>query len=136
MIVTIIIIDMRNNQKYSPLTLSQSSISTRIVVRSIHGPPSWILSFHKGSALIGRINTALAASPADEDKLRQLKLSLTDKLQVLNILDDDIVDATPEDKLAREIEQADEAREEIHLALPCPDLLSIVQWYYLLLSQL
>ena len=74
---------------------------------------------HKGSAtkLIGRINTALAASPADEDKLRQLKLSLTDKLQVLKILDDDIVDATPEDELAREIEQADEAREEIHLAL-------------------
>ena len=68
--------------------------------------------------------------------LRQLKLSLTDKLQVLNILDDDIVDATPKDKLAREIEQADEDREEIHLALPCPDLLSIVQWYYLLLSQL
>ena len=74
---------------------------------------------HKGSAtkLIGRINTALAASPADEDKLRQLKLSLTDKLQVLKILDDDIVEATPEDELAREIEQADEAREEIHLAL-------------------
>ena len=74
---------------------------------------------HRGSAtkLIGRINTALAASPADEDKLRQLQLSLTDKLQVLKILDDDIVDSTPEDELAREIEQADEAREEIHLAL-------------------
>ena len=72
---------------------------------------------HRGSAtkLIGRINTALSASPTDEDKLRQLQLSLTDKLlQVLKVLDDDIVDVTPEDEVAREIEQADKAREEIH----------------------
>ena len=75
---------------------------------------------HRGSTtrLITRVNAALTSTSIDEDKLTQLKFSINDKLQVLKLLNDKIAEAiTDEDQLAREIESADEAKEDIYLAL-------------------
>ena len=53
----------------------------------------------------------------DRHRLKLLKQSLTDKLATLAKLDDDIMELTGEDDLETEVEQADEIRDKISLAI-------------------
>ena len=64
---------------------------------------------HRASAtrLLNQVDDgALAATPTDNDKLAQLKLSLHEKLETLKQLDSEVVDLTPEEGLDEEKEQA------------------------------
>ena len=56
---------------------------------------------HRVSAtcLLNQVDGALAATPTDNDKLAQLKLSLHEKLETLKQLDSDL---TPEEGLEEE----------------------------------
>ena len=56
----------------------------------------------------------LAASPAEDDKLVSLKRSLSEKLDTIKKLDSEILDATPDDQIDGEIDQADQVMEKIH----------------------
>ena len=71
------------------------------------------------SRLLSSVNEELAASPIDEDKIAQLRMSLGEKLKVLReTIDEEILGMTSEEgDLDREIEQADVIKEEVHLAL-------------------
>ncbi len=77
---------------------------------------------HRASATrlvrqVGSILEAAATTPPDGDRLTQLKLILTDKLETLKRLDSEIVELTPEDGLVEEIEQADGYKEDVYRAL-------------------
>ena len=50
-------------------------------------------------------------------RLKQLKQSLTNKLTVLATLDDELIGLVEDDDLEAEVEQADETREKIDLAI-------------------
>ncbi len=58
-----------------------------------------------------------ATSYGDMLKLRQLKQSLTNKLNVLAGLDDEVLELTEETELEGEVEQADLIRERIDFAI-------------------
>lgn len=49
--------------------------------------------------------------------MKQLKQSLTDKLQVLSKLDEELIDLVRDEQLEQEVEQADLIRERISLAI-------------------
>ena len=74
---------------------------------------------HRASAtrLLNQIDAILAEREPDGDKLALLKLSLKEKLETLKLLDSEIVELTPEEELVREIEQADEYKENVYRAL-------------------
>ena len=72
---------------------------------------------HRASAtrFINQIDGAVESS--DARRLRQLKQSLADKLTVLCKLDDELIELVEEDELDAEMEQADEIRGRIGLAI-------------------
>lgn len=78
---------------------------------------------HRASAtrLLNQVDGALAATPTDNDKLAQLKLSLHEKLDTLKQLDSEVVDLTPEEGLDEEIEQADGYKDNVYRALTMID---------------
>ena len=78
---------------------------------------------HQASAtrLLNQVDGALAATPTDNDKLAQLKLSLHEKLETLKQLDSEVVDLTPEEGLDEEIEQADGYKDNVYRALTMID---------------
>ena len=65
----------------------------------------------------------------DRHRLKLLKQSLTDKLAMLAKLDDDIMELTGEDDLETEVEQADEIRDKISLAILKMPLHHMIQLY-------
>jgi len=71
---------------------------------------------HRSSATrsINQIDAAIESN--DARQLRQLKQSLANKLTVLAKLDDEVIELM-EDDLEAEVEQADEVRERIDLAI-------------------
>ena len=75
---------------------------------------------HKASAtkLLHQINGATTAPSPDTANLRSLRMSLTEKIETLKLLDGEIVDLI-DDKgaLASEIEQADEFRASLYSAM-------------------
>ena len=72
---------------------------------------------HRASATksVNQIEDAIESH--DRHRLKLLKQSLTDKLATLAKLDDDIMELTGEDDLETEVEQADEIRDKISLAI-------------------
>lgn len=72
---------------------------------------------HRSSATrsINQIDAAIESN--DARRLRQLKQSLANKLTVLAKLDDEVIELMEEDDLEAEVEQADEVRERIDLAI-------------------
>jgi len=74
---------------------------------------------HRASAtkIIGKIEDVLAVDPPNVERLSQLKLTLTEKLGVLKLLDAEVLDMMEEELLVEEIEQSDEFREGIHTAM-------------------
>ena len=54
---------------------------------------------------------------ADEIKIKQHKLTLEERLQALQKLDDQILELTDDDSIANEIEEAGNFREEVHETL-------------------
>ena len=56
---------------------------------------------------IGKAEELLASGDPNEDKLQQLKLTLTEKLEVMKNLDAEILDMVKETDIAEEIAQAD-----------------------------
>ena len=77
---------------------------------------------HRGSTtrILNKVDSLLtgeAGSALDLAKLAQLKLTLTEKLETLRRLDQEILDLTKEDGLEDEIEQADSYKEGVYAAL-------------------
>lgn len=74
---------------------------------------------HRGSATkaIGRAEAQLSSTVPDVDKLSQLKLTLSEKLETLKILDTEILDMVDEGDMVNEIEQADEFKEGVYAIL-------------------
>ena len=77
---------------------------------------------HRGSVtkLIKQVEEAIAAAPTtriDTLKLSQLKMSLTEKLDTIKHLDDEILGLIEEEAVAGEIEQSDELKENIYTAI-------------------
>ena len=72
---------------------------------------------HRASAtrLMNQIDGAIVS--ADVRRLKQLKQSLTNKLTVLVRLDDELIGLVEDDDLEAKVEQADETREKIDLAI-------------------
>ena len=72
-----------------------------------------VLIGHRASATkaIGRAEDLLAPEKPDLDKLSQLKLTLSEKLETLKSLDSEILDMVKEDDVAEETEQADGFKE-------------------------
>ena len=70
---------------------------------------------HRGSTtkLIGRADDLLSSARPDVDKLSQLKLTLTEKLEVLKLLDGEILDKVEEKDVADEIDHSDGFKEGI-----------------------
>ena len=85
-----------------------------IALRTKKGNVRWA---HRASAtrLINQIDGAIES--ADVRRLKQLKQSLTNKLTVLARLDDELIGLVEDDDLEAEVEQADETREKIDLAI-------------------
>ena len=59
----------------------------------------------------------LGVDTPDMDKLPQLKLTLTEKLEVLRLLDREVLDLVEEEVVAEEIELSNEFKESIYAAL-------------------
>ena len=78
---------------------------------------------HRASAtrLLNQVDSALAATPTDNDTLAQLKLSLHEKLETLKQQDSEVVDLTPEERLDEDIEQAEDYKDNVHRALTMID---------------
>ena len=74
---------------------------------------------HRGSAtrILSQVDAALADGTVSVDKLAQLKLCLTEKLDTLKLLDGEIIGLTEEKDLADEIEQSDGYKESVYGAL-------------------
>ena len=72
---------------------------------------------HRGAVtrLINQIDEALLA--ADTGKLKQLRQSLKNKIDVLSKLDEELLLSVGEEELDYEIEQADIVRERAELAI-------------------
>ena len=72
---------------------------------------------HRGSAT--RLTTQLEhiLDSGDTRQMKQLRQSLTDKLQVLTKLDGELIELVQDDQLEEEVEQVDLVRERITLAL-------------------
>ena len=66
---------------------------------------------------IGRADELLASGVPNEDKLLQLKLALSEKLEVLKNLDAEILDMIKEEDIADEIAQADGYKDEVYATL-------------------
>lgn len=83
------------------------------------GKKKRIRAGHRSSTtrLLSEVDTAIGASPLEDDKLSQLKLCLDEKLQTLKQLDAEIVELVPEEELEAEITGADECKERIFSAL-------------------
>ena len=79
-------------------------------------PRKKIRAGHRASAtrLLNQTDAILADAHPDSDRLALLKLSLTEKLETLKLLDSEIVELIPEEELVREIEQADEYKENVY----------------------
>ena len=73
---------------------------------------------HRGSAVrvVNQVDEIVGGGP-DLAKLAQLKLSLTEKLETLNRLDQEILELTEEDNISTEIEQADTFKDRIYTSL-------------------
>ena len=73
---------------------------------------------HRASTtrMLGQITTALEGSP-NRDQLALLKLTLNEKLDTLNRLDSKILNVTADEDLDDEIQQSDEYKERIYIAL-------------------
>jgi hypothetical protein len=67
--------------------------------------------------LLNQIDAILGDTHPDSDRLALLKLSLKEKLETLKLLVSEIVELTPEEGLVKEIEQADEYKENVYRAL-------------------
>ena len=79
-----------------------------------------IRSGHRGSVTktTAQVYEALEDVEANMSKLKQMKTTLQEKLDILQKLDDEIIDLIDnDDELEGEIERADSFRERIHLAL-------------------
>ena len=63
--------------------------------------------------MIGRCKTLLTKDPLDRTTLLQLKMNLQEKLDILKRLDEEILGAVEEDRVAEEIELADDFCEGI-----------------------
>ena len=74
---------------------------------------------HRASAMkaIGWVEDLLAPEKPNLDKLSQLKLMLSENLEMLKTLDVKILDMVKEDDLADEIEQADGFKEGVYAIL-------------------
>ena len=91
------------------------------------GGPDGMAGLAKKSIRKGRIGSAVrVVNQVDEivgeggpdlAKLAQLKLSLTEKLETLNRLDQEILELTEEDNISTEIEQADTFKDRIYTSL-------------------
>lgn len=82
-------------------------------------PRKKIRAGHRASAtrLLNQIDAALGEDLPNADHLTLLKMSLKEKLDTLRSLDSEIVELIPEEELVKEIEQADEYKENVYLAL-------------------
>ena len=74
---------------------------------------------HRGSAtkVIGRAEDLLALEKPDIDGLSQVKLTLSEKLEVLKTLDAEILVLVEEGDMAEEIDQADEFKEKMYAVI-------------------
>ena len=72
---------------------------------------------HRGSATRLTAQLEHILDSGDTRQMKQLRQSLTDKLQVLTKLDGELVELVQDDQLEEEVEQADLVRERITLAL-------------------
>ena len=74
---------------------------------------------HRGSATkaIRRTEDLLSSDNPDADKLSQLKLTLSEKLDVLKLLDGEILDMVEEDQVGDEIDQSDGFKEGVYTCL-------------------
>ena len=72
---------------------------------------------HRGSVTIGRAEDLLALEKPDIDRLSQVKLTLSEKLEVLKTLDAEILDLVEEGDMAEEIDQADEFKEKMYAVM-------------------
>jgi len=74
---------------------------------------------HRGSAarVVNQVDEIVGEGEPDLAKLAQLKLSLTEKLETLNRLDQEILELTEEDNISTEIEQADTFKDRIYTSL-------------------
>ena len=74
---------------------------------------------HRGSATkaIERAEDLLTLEKPDIDRLSQVKLMLSEKLEVLKTLDAVILDLVEESDMAEEIDQADEFKEKMYAAM-------------------
>ena len=75
---------------------------------------------HRASAtrLVGQLKDNLEQEDGpDIPRLRQQRVSLTTKLDILVKLDDEILDMTVEDEIEQEIDLADQVRERLTLAI-------------------
>lgn len=72
---------------------------------------------HRGlvTRLLGQLDEALEL--ADVRRLKQLKQSLIDKLDILLKLDDELIQSVEEEQLDAEVEQADLIKEKVSFAV-------------------
>ncbi len=72
---------------------------------------------HRGSVtrIIAQVDDTLEST--DLSRLRQYKMSLSEKLEVLSKLDDELIEMVDEEELDNEVEQADIIRERIGLCV-------------------
>ena len=95
---------MSDEEEYST---SSTSLTRRKKVRRAHRSSV--------TRTITKVDDALNES--DSCRLKQLRMSLTDKLDILLKLDNEIIDMVDEDHLDLEVEQADTIKEKISLAI-------------------
>ena len=78
---------------------------------------TYVRCAHRASAtrFIGQIEAAMDSE--DALKLRHIKKSLANKLDVLAKMDDEMLELVDETELESEVEQADEIREKMELAI-------------------
>ena len=74
---------------------------------------------HRGSSTkaIGRVEDILTLEKPDINRLSQVKLTLSEKLEVLKTLDAEILDRVEKGDMAEEIDQADEFKEKMYAVM-------------------
>lgn len=74
---------------------------------------------HRASAtrILNQIEGLLADTALDTSRLLPLKLSLSEKLETLKVLDGEVQDLVDEGGLVADIEQADSFKEDIYAAI-------------------
>ena len=90
----------------SCLLLSTETLQRKKAVRGGH-----LASVTKA---IGRADELFASEVPNEDKLLQLKLELSEKLEVLKNLDAEILDMIKEEDITDEIAQANGYKDEVY----------------------